>query len=213
VVFENYIKRITDYIWNYQVKKRYPIPNASHLSLQYDRIDMVLWNKEDVPDLLDKCTIPRFELLFNEWQNAENKKTVICPVQHEISYNILVDVGLVEIAKGYGTDDTPTNYIFGDSTTTAAAGDTALGNKVLAKAFSAEGDKGTTIASKTSKYLMPVTSVDYTGDIKEAGLATGTTPPSTGTLLTHYNFGTVTIASPSLLTAITTIVYKNGTVT
>jgi len=212
VVFEKYIKRINDYFWNRLVQQRYGLPDASHLSLQYDRCDMVLWNKEDVPELLDKCTIPRFEKLFNEWLNAENKKTVICPIQHEFDYNILVDVGLVEVAKGYGTDDTATNYIFGDTATGELPADTALGNKVLAKAFSAAGDKGTTIASKTAKYLMPVTSADYIGDIKEAGLATGTTPPSTGTLLTHYTFGTVTIAAPALLTAITTIVYKNGTV-
>ena len=175
---------------------------------------MVLWNKLDVPELVDDCTIPRFESLFNEWQSAENKGTVINPIQHESAYNILVDVGLVEIADGdFGTGTSGINYLFGSNATAEAAGDTSLGTQVLAKSFASAGDKATISASKTGKYLMPVTSADYTGDIKEAGLATGNNPPTTGTLITHYTFPTVTVSSPTLLTAITTIVYRNGTVT
>ena len=122
-------------------------------------------------------------------------------------------MGLLKIADGdFGINTSGLNYIFGDSATAEAPGNTAMGNKVLAKSFASAGDKATITATKTGKYLMPVTSVDYTGDIKEAGLATGITPPSTGTLITRYTFPTVTVSSPVLLTALTTIVYKNGTV-
>lgn len=213
-MFDDLIKKVTDNLWNYHVKKRYGLPNASHLSLQYDRCDMILWDKADVPYFEDGITIPKFESVVNEYLNAENKRTTVIPKQWEKVDNIIVDVGLVKIAKGeFGSGDSGINYLFGSNATGEDPSDDSLGTQVLAKSFDSAGDKATIDAQKTSKYLMPVTSADYTGDIKEAGLATGNNPPSTGVLITHYTFPTVTVSSPSLLTAITTALYRNGTVT
>jgi len=215
VNLDNYTDKQLDNLWSKLCEKRYGVPNPVHLSLQYDKCDMILWNQDELPsDVVDNATIDNVQPLIDEYLSAENKHTVIAPVQWEQGFNILVDDGLNEMAKRDTAESTTTNlfYLFGSNGTAEVAGDSALNTQVLAKSFASAGSRGVITASKTGKYLMPVSSSDYTGAVREAGLATGNNPP-TDVLITRYTFPLVTIAAPQLLTAITTIVYKNGTVT
>lgn len=203
-------KRIDDWVWNHQVKKRFGIPHAIHMVVKTDECQMVLWHEDDVPELFARPNdISLHEKLIAEWKQAA-RNTVAKPLKYIRKFNIITNDGISDISKNRTGETTNTNlwYLYGDASSPAEdLGDHALNNKVFGASFASKGSRAS--INGTEKYLMPILYTDYVGAIREAGLATGPTPP-TDILLTHYTFPLVTIATSTLLTALTTITNRNG---
>ena len=213
-MFHSFKKWYDDWMWNQHCQYRYG-RGAKHIALNYNDCEMVVWNEDEATEIdQHPNSIHYNRKLINEWKNAE-RNTVTAPDQYRFVPNIIVNEGLLEMGLRDTGESSSTNlvYVFGDDATPSEdVADTQLNNKVHTESFASKGERGMVTASRTGRYLMPVRASDYTGNIAEAGLATGTAPEGADELITHYTFGTITISALQIMQALTTIVYKNGTV-
>lgn len=208
---------------------RHNLPDFNHLSLQFNKWRVAVWDKQDLHEVVNKPSImfPFIDKIMAEIHN--NPKTTIkydqltekygLPImkikprniQDEID-NIIPSAGLRVMAqRGTGASSTTnTHMAVGDDPTPEALGDTVLGNEIDRKSIVTYGTRGVPSGTAIEQYGMPWLDTDFTvpETLDEAGLLTAGTG---GTLIAHVTFATKTIDAGQIMTTQVNITHQNGT--
>ncbi|MCV0398560.1 MAG: hypothetical protein K5785_01040 [Nitrosarchaeum sp.] len=207
-------------------KLKHGVP-PNHASIKFSQWNVSVWNDDDICSIVAKPSHVMSELdaLWAEIASTD-RNTVVRPVlseyrtsamQEPILYqknidNILTNLGMKNMAQLSTADSVKTNthcYV-GDSATPEDVGDDQLGNQLAAKAFDSDGDRET--VDQQERYAMAFFRSDFVSDVilKEAGIGTGTTPP-TDILTAHVTFADKPIGAGQTMTVQITVTHKNGT--
>lgn len=207
-------------------KLKHGVPPA-HASIKFSQWNVSVWNDVDISSIVAKPRHVGMELdaLWNEIKNTD-RNTVVKPVisefcssvmkepiiyQSEID-NILTNLGMKNMGQLSTAESTKTNtYCYaGDDATAEDLSDDQLGNQLVAKAFDTDGDRET--VDQQERYAMAFFRSDFGSDVvlKEAGIGTGTTPP-TDILTAHVTFADKPIGAAQTMTVQITVTHKNGT--
>jgi len=199
--------------------------DPEHLSLSWNLWKLVLWQEEDVKEIVEhpKKTL---EFLDNIWREIKQKpKSTIRPLQVEINFgdfvkkitwqnrfNILTTSGLIEMAKR-GTAESvtttgTTHCAVGIGTTAEVLADTTLEDEKDRKEFDTDGVRA--VSGTTERYGMPFARSDFSADetITEAGLLTLS---ALGELIARVTAAGVQITTGRILTVQVDITHANGT--
>lgn len=198
-----------------------------HVTLKYSMWNIAVWNDDDISGIISNPRSVNSELdkLWSEINNTD-RNTVAKPVtaeingshfKHPIIYengvtNILTNLGMKNMGQLSTADSVKTNThcVVGDNATAEDVDDTELGNQLLAKAFDTDGDRET--VDQQERYAITFFRSDFGSDvtIREAGIATGTTPP-TDVLILHVTFTDKPIGAGQSMTVQVTVSHQNGT--
>lgn len=209
--------------------KKHGVPPI-HTSLSYNKWSFAVWNDSDISEIISK---PRKVLKFLDkiWkENMESRPgTTVQPLTAEMKigksrsiiyhkaqmderYNILTNPGMADMAQNRTGDSSNSNthMVVGDDATGEDVDDDQLGNQLAYKEFDTDGDRST--SNQTERYAAAFFRADFASDVtlKEAGVATGTTPP-TDILVSHVTYADKPVGSGQTMTAQMSVTHKNGT--
>jgi len=205
-------------------KHRVPL---SHVSLKFSKWNISIWDNDDISSIISNPRSVGRELdkLWSEINNTD-KNTIVNPILSEfgssaikepILYqkdidNILTNLGMKNMGELSTADSIKTNTEcnVGDNNTSEAISNIELGNQLASKVFDTDGDRMT--VDQQERYAMAFFSSDFGGDVilKEAGIATGPTPP-TDIQIVRVTFADKPVNAGQSMTIQITVTHKNGT--